>query len=86
MTGEMFEERSSNSFNCSDRGFHINNILVRGLKDTEAAEMLGLHPQTLRNRRSKGEGPPYYKIGRSVRYWSEDLISYIRERKIEPRH
>jgi predicted DNA-binding transcriptional regulator AlpA len=86
MTGEMVENRSSNSFSCDDTGIHISKILVRGLKDTEAAEMLGLHPQTLRNKRSKGEGPPYYRIGRSIRYWSEDLISYIQERKIEPRH
>ena len=86
MKSEMFEERSSNSFNCSDRDLHINKILARGLKDTEAAEMLGLHPQTLRNRRFKGEGPPYYKIGRSVRYWREDLISYIEDRKIWPKN
>lgn len=64
----------------------MENTLSRGLKDTKAAEMLGLHPQTLRNMRSKGEGPAYYKIGRAVRYWPEDLISYIRDRKIEPRN
>jgi hypothetical protein len=64
----------------------MNNTMSRGLKDTEAAKLLGLHPQTLRNMRCKGEGPAYYKIGRAVRYRSEDLISFIRDRKIEPRN
>jgi hypothetical protein len=64
----------------------MNNTMSRGLKDTEAAAMLGLHPQTLRNMRCKGEGPAYYKIGRAVRYLPEDLISYVSDRKIEPRN
>lgn len=39
------------------------------LKTTaEAAVYLDLAPQTLVNWRSLGEGPPYVKLGRRVRY------------------
>jgi predicted DNA-binding transcriptional regulator AlpA len=61
----------------------MNNTMSRGLKDTEAAEMLGLHPQTLRNMRCKGEGPAYHKLGKAVRYLEKDLLAYLEKRKIE---
>jgi predicted DNA-binding transcriptional regulator AlpA len=61
-----------------------NNFVRQGLKDTDAAKILGLHPQTLRNKRSRGEGPPYVKLGRAVRYFEDDLIAYLDKRKIEP--
>jgi hypothetical protein len=61
----------------------MNNTLSRGLKDTEAAEMLGLHPQTLRNMRCRGEGPVYYKFNKAVRYLEKDLLDYLEKRKIQ---
>ena len=61
----------------------MNNTLSRGLKDTEAAELLGLHPQTLRNMRCKGEGPAYHKLGRAVRHLEKDLSAYLEKRKIQ---
>ncbi len=54
------------------------------VKDTIAADILGLAVQTLRNMRCRGEGPPYIKLGRAIRYWPEDLIGYLQERKIQP--
>jgi hypothetical protein len=30
--------------------------------------------------RMRGDGPPYAKYGRSVRYLKEDVIAYIRSR------
>jgi predicted DNA-binding transcriptional regulator AlpA len=61
----------------------MNKIATRGLKDTQAGPIIGLKPQTLRNQRSKGEGPPYYKIGRAVRYLEKDLLDYLEKRKIQ---
>jgi predicted DNA-binding transcriptional regulator AlpA len=61
----------------------MENTPSRGLKDTEAAEMLGLHPQTLRNMRSRGKGPNYHKLGRAVRYLERDLLAYLEKRKIQ---
>ena len=63
----------------------MNNTLSRGLKDTEAAKLLGLHPQTLRNMRCKREGPVYYKLNRAVRYLEKDLLDYLEKRKIQTR-
>jgi len=50
---------------------------VRYLNEKEAAALTGLAVQTLRNLRFKGKGPPYCKIGRSVRYPLTDLLSWI---------
>ena len=38
------------------------------LNELEVAELLGLSPRTLQNWRLNGEGPPFGKFGRSVRY------------------
>ena len=54
------------------------------LKDTEAAEFLGVSPQTVRNWRCTHRGPRYVKFGRSVRYRPEDLLEFINQRTIEP--
>ena len=56
--------------------------LQNGLMDIEAAKILGLSPQTLRNMRSKGEGPVYYKIGRAVRYLPDDIKKFRDQRRI----
>ena len=61
----------------------MNNTMSRGLKDTEAAKLLGLHPQTLRNMRCRNEGPTYHKLGRAVRYLEKDLLSYLEKRRIQ---
>jgi DNA-binding transcriptional MerR regulator len=55
---------------------------LQGLIDTErAAKRLGLHPQTLRQFRSAGGGPPFVKIGAAVRYDPADLQEFIAARK-----
>jgi len=61
----------------------MHNTMSRGLKDTEAAKLLGLHPQTLRNMRCRGVGPIYHKLGRAVRYLEKDLLSYLEKRRIQ---
>ena len=48
------------------------------LTELDAARFLNAHPGTLRNWRSKGEGPPYVKVGNAVRYSREGLNDYVR--------
>ena len=48
--------------------------------EKQAAEWLGLSVRWLQESRVTGEGPPFLKIGRSVRYRIEDLDAWSRER------
>lgn len=54
------------------------------LNDVQAAKILGLKAQTLRNWRGQAKGPPYVKAGRAVRYSLQDLISFMTARRIDP--
>jgi excisionase family DNA binding protein len=47
------------------------------LRTAEAASYLALSPNTLRNWRSYGEGPPALKLGGAIRYRVEDLDAWI---------
>jgi hypothetical protein len=45
-----------------------------------AAEAIGCHPDTLRNWRRAGIGPPWIRMGpRAIRYPVKDLRAWIRE-------
>jgi predicted DNA-binding transcriptional regulator AlpA len=46
------------------------------LTEKQAAQHLGLSPKTLRNWRSRGEGPSFLRLGSAVRYHSETLTSW----------
>lgn len=46
----------------------------------KAADYLGLMPQTLQKMRMRGEGPPYRKHGRSVRYTREEIDAWSQKR------
>jgi hypothetical protein len=53
--------------------------------DTEGASRhIGLAVSTLEKMRVYGDGPPFVKLGRSVRYRICDLESYLAERVVEP--
>lgn len=54
------------------------------LTDVQAADYLGLRPQTLRNWRQLSKGPAYIKMGRAIRYPMPDLDLYANQRKIVP--
>lgn len=53
--------------------------MTQSLVTTEqaAAYLGGLKPNTLEGWRIRGEGPPYKKIGRLVRYSLADLDAYL---------
>jgi predicted DNA-binding transcriptional regulator AlpA len=49
------------------------------------AELFGLEDNTLRIWRMRGEGPPFYKIGKSVRYDEERVREFLADREKEGR-
>jgi excisionase family DNA binding protein len=57
----------------------------RILTDVEVAERLGVSRFTVRSWRLKGVGPRFLKMGRAVRYRSEDVDEYERQVLVETR-
>lgn len=53
------------------------------LNEKEVSRFTGRALSTLRNERFNRKGIPYIKIGRSVRYNSEDVVTFMENRKIE---
>ena len=59
------------------------------LTDVEAARYIGMSVAFLRLSRCEGTygnrtpGPPYYKIGRSVRYKLEDLDAWLQKHRVK---
>ena len=47
------------------------------LTEIDAAHLLNQAVGTLRNWRSKNKGPPFIKVGASVRYSRESLRDYV---------
>ena len=56
----------------------------RVLSDTEVAERLGVSPFTVRAWRRKGHGPRFMKMGRAVRYRSEDVEAFKEMALVDP--
>jgi predicted DNA-binding transcriptional regulator AlpA len=54
------------------------------IDEEESATISKFETQTLRNWRHKGYGPPYYKIGRSVRYDKAELIAWLEQHRVTP--
>jgi hypothetical protein len=54
------------------------------VNDRKAADIMNTKVQTLRNWRHLRKGPPYVKMGRSVRYFVEDLLDYMKAHRIDP--
>ncbi|AKS22509.1 hypothetical protein ABH19_00140 [Leptospirillum sp. Group II 'CF-1'] len=56
------------------------------LSNSEAAEFLGMSPDTLPRWRWAGIGPAYLKVGRSIKYRREDLEAFLNESRVNPRN
>ena len=52
----------------------------------EACDYLRVPEGTLRYWRHLGAGPRSFKIGRHVRYWRTDLITWLTEQTNNPQH
>jgi predicted site-specific integrase-resolvase len=60
--------------------------MVSILDEENAGKYIGgdqspISPRTLQRWRVTGEGPPFVKIGRAVRYREDDLEKFIAERR-----
>ncbi len=53
------------------------------LNEHEVAELTGRAVPTLRNDRSARRGFPFIKIGRSVRYALDDIITFMEANRIK---
>ena len=53
----------------------MENVIL--VNDVQAAEVLGIAPATLRKWRCLGGGPGYYRIGRLIRYRSDELFEWV---------
>jgi predicted DNA-binding transcriptional regulator AlpA len=58
------------------------NHQTRYINENQLADLTGIALSTLRNNRSKGQGIPYIKLGRSVRYDLQDVIEFMEAHKI----
>jgi predicted DNA-binding transcriptional regulator AlpA len=56
----------------------------RYISDTEWEKISGIKRQTSANRRHLGEGPPYYKVGRSVRYKLSEVLAWLEHHRVDP--
>ena len=54
-----------------------DSLLADLLTTTEAADLLELHPVTLKQYRVDNIGPSYVKIGHRVRYRRADLVAWM---------
>jgi predicted DNA-binding transcriptional regulator AlpA len=52
------------------------------LTEREACQIIKLAPTTLAHWRMTGKGPPFYKLGRSVRYPRRELINWLEARLV----
>lgn len=57
---------------------------VELLTQEEAAAFLHKSPRVLRLWRTAGIGPAYVKLGKTVLYNRDDLITYVRSNTVQP--
>jgi hypothetical protein len=57
--------------------------IPRYVDEKEVSRIIGRAVQTLRNERFRGQGIPYVKMGRAVRYRLSDVIEFMENRKVK---
>ena len=53
------------------------------LTEKKVAELTGFSVKYLQKLRHRGEGPPYIKIGRSIRYKWSDVVKWMDSHRVE---
>ncbi len=54
-----------------------SHLTPRNFDEADAAEYMGVAPSTLRNWRSRRQGPPYLRVGRRRLYAVADLDRWL---------
>jgi len=62
----------------------IPEILAHGGDEDQVAEATGVKKPTLRNWRSAGKGPPWFRIGNVVFYPGPGLREFVEARTVYP--
>jgi predicted DNA-binding transcriptional regulator AlpA len=58
-------------------------LTQRLLKSKELAELLGFQESTLRQWRTEGIGPPYFRLGNRVRYDSDRVRLWVDAHQVD---
>ena len=58
-------------------------IAAEYLTSAQTARMTAFSDKALEAHRSRGTGPPYYKVGKSVRYRASEVRAWIESREAE---
>lgn len=56
---------------------HEEDVIEKLLSPTEVAELLGVTVGYLATRRFERKGPPFVKVGASVRYRTSDVVEWV---------
>ena len=59
-------------------------ITTKYLNEKQASKLTSIPLSTLRGHRHKGQGLPYCKAGKLVRYDLSDIKAYFENRKVRP--
>lgn len=62
----------------------MNGLPPVWLNERDVAEQLGVALRTVTNWRSRGQGPPYVKMNRGVKYRQTDLDAWVESRTVRP--
>jgi predicted DNA-binding transcriptional regulator AlpA len=73
---------STTAASVAPQASHDSTNLETAIDSRETARILGLSPVTLQQIRARGEGPPFFRIGRTVRYRLGDVIAWRNERTV----
>jgi len=57
---------------------------LRAVPEKGAEEITGFPIKTLQNWRGLRKGPPYFKVGRSIRYRVGDLLDFMEACRVDP--
>jgi hypothetical protein len=71
-------QRGESPDGSSPRSSRELNRREQLLTPTEAASFLRISLSWLAKARMRGDGPPFRKVGRSIRYPEDDLIKWMR--------
>ena len=62
-------------------GARFEDLWLRIVTEVQAAEILQVSTRTLQSWRYRGEGPPYFRMGRLVRYRLSDLAEWLDDQR-----
>lgn len=54
------------------------------MRDRECADLVLMSTKALGHMRQRGEGPPFIRIGRTIRYSRKEVGAWLREQTVRP--